>query len=752
MPSVGSHTLAFALLSPGFAVAGLLLAALPIIIHILNRRRFKTVSWAAMEFLLRAMRKNRRRLRFEQWLLLVTRCALLVLLGLALARPLACESGALAGLGRRTALDVIVIDNSYSMGYEVDKAGAKTHLDRAKAIAKAILSRSDSGGTSASIIVAGRPAKSLFGTPTYDLQSAVSAVDRIEQSYAATDLAGALDAALKLAREHPEQPNRNLYILTDGTRSAFQGSQSSQLKELGPQLAQMYHLAVYNLAQGSAQWNAAVTGLSPASNLVTDKFPSDFKATIRCFGLVRDASVQWRLDDHVLGDPQPVHLDATTDVTQSHASFPSGGPHVLALRLFDEDRLQVDNQFQRVVDVTSELKTLIVEGKHGATELEGSGAFLKLALAPPKNDKGDTDSYVSPELISDLELGNKVLTDYSAVLLAGVGQITASEADRLRDYVEHGGTLMFFMGDAVDKENYNSMLLPRKLIPGPLVKLVSVGTDQRGALFDFKPNGVVSRFLNEFARQPESGLDSAQVFTYWQIELPHDSTTETVLSYLPAAGAAPGAAEDPAITFQSVGQGHVVFVSTTASPDWTNLPAKLAYLPLIHELLTGSVRAGDYWMNLEVGQRLVIPPNVSLAGAPSLMNAAQQPVTVLEPDPNSPDVGARTYHSEPITKPGVYTLSLGNRQVPLAVNLPAEEEADVFVLDDGAIRKALGDAQMTMHGDELPTDAAAAANDRNDLGWWCMALLLAMIGFECFLAMRFGHYRRFETGMVVAGA
>ena len=95
-------------------------------------------------------------------------------------------------------------------------------------------------------------------------------------------------------------------------------------------------------------------------------------------------------------------------------------------------------------------------------------------------------------MISDLELGNKVLTDYSAVLLAGVGQITASEADRLRDYVEHGGTLMFFMGDAVDKENYNSMLLPRKLIPGPLVKLVSVGTDQRGAV----------RFQAQRRRQP----------------------------------------------------------------------------------------------------------------------------------------------------------------------------------------------------------------------------------------------------------
>src|SRR5580765_5394494 len=106
----------FSFLTPWFAVAGLLLMALPIIIHFLNRRRFKTVPWAAMEFLLRAMRKNRRRLRFEQWILLATRCLVLLLAGLALARPMGCKQSTLASLaGQRTGLHIIVIDNSYSM-------------------------------------------------------------------------------------------------------------------------------------------------------------------------------------------------------------------------------------------------------------------------------------------------------------------------------------------------------------------------------------------------------------------------------------------------------------------------------------------------------------------------------------------------------------------------------------------------------------------------------------------------------------
>src|SRR5687768_4485909 len=102
--------LAAPFVTPLFFGLGAAMVSIPIIIHILNRRRFKIVNWAAMEFLLRAMRKNRKRIRFEQWLLLATRCLVLLLLGTALARPLGCDDTALAALaGRKSALHVFVI-------------------------------------------------------------------------------------------------------------------------------------------------------------------------------------------------------------------------------------------------------------------------------------------------------------------------------------------------------------------------------------------------------------------------------------------------------------------------------------------------------------------------------------------------------------------------------------------------------------------------------------------------------------------
>src|SRR5256712_9373160 len=177
LPSI----VAFAFISPAFFAAGVLLVSIPIIIHILNRRRFKTVNWAAMEFLLRALRRNRRRLRFEQWVLLAVRCLVLFFLGLALARPLACRDTALASLAaRRAGLHVIVVDNSYSMAYESDRPGAKTNLDQAKILAKGIIDRLSRGGESVAIITTARPATAVLGAPIYDLQAAKDAVDRIE--------------------------------------------------------------------------------------------------------------------------------------------------------------------------------------------------------------------------------------------------------------------------------------------------------------------------------------------------------------------------------------------------------------------------------------------------------------------------------------------------------------------------------------------------------------------------------------------
>jgi hypothetical protein len=448
------------------------------------------------------------------------------------------------------------------------------------------------------------------------------------------------------------------------------------------------------------------------------------------------------VDDQWLEGGGAIHLDAATpDQVQSKARFTTGGPHIISAQITDDDRLAVDNARFRVVDVAAELKVLIVEGKRGINPLEGSGAFLSAALAPMRvaepGKPPQSNSYVSPDLITDFELSNKVLTDYSAIILAGVGAFTPQQADGLAAFVKQGGTLMLFMGEMVDRENYNAVLLPRKLLPGQLVKTMSVGADEKAFNFDFKPNGVLHPFLNVFANQENTGLDNAAVYTYIQADVDPKIGAERVLDYVPRANQP---AKDPAITVQNLGQGRVVFVSTSANADWTSFPNKQAYVPLMHELLAGSVKTGDGWMNLSTDQPLEIPPTIRITSAPMLTDPTGAPIVV---DPDTRD-GRTIYHTAPLKKPGVYKLSLGDRQVPIAVNVPAAEEANVTTITDQAIRHALGDIDLSIQGADLPVEEAAA-REGNDFSWWCMAAVLALVCFECFIAMKFGHYHRSES-------
>ncbi len=726
-----------AFVTPAFALAGLLLASIPLIIHLLNRRRYKVVSWAAMEFLLQAMRKNRRRLRFESWLLLAMRCLVLALLGLALSRPLGCQSSTLAAMaGQRSGLHVIVIDNAYSMGYEADRPDAKTQLDQAKKLAKGLIDRLAPGSESVAIITSGKPAVAITPSPIFDLQAAKSAVDRIALSFSSTDLQGALTLAQNIATTESRQPNKSLYLLDDSTRSTWQGPTAQSVESLGRALGAVYHITHYDLSR-PGQWNHAVIDLHPVANLTRVGFPNDFAATVHGYGSSPQVIANWKLD----GQPLPGAKSLTPQpdsepITLGDAPIKEGGPHVISLELASDNRLNIDDTRNRVVDVASELKVLIVEGERGIGPLDGSGAFLQLALSPPSdtNTGGQprSTSYVSAERISDLEFPTKVLSNYRAVILAGVGQISPQEGDQLKAFVEQGGSLMLFMGDAVSGDSYNQSLLTRGLLPGPLTKRIGDMNGQKTYLFDFKPKGNLDPLLHAFAGQENTGLETAQVYAYWQVDLSADGKARRVLNYLPDEKSH----VDPAITVQDVGRGRVVFFSTSANAAWTSFPAKPAYITLIHEMIAGTVSSGDAWMNLTVGDSLEIPPTLALTTAPTLKDP-QQVEVVLTP----PTDATASYRSKPLARPGLYTLTTGVRRYPIAVNVPAVDEADIRPVNGDAIRKAMGDVDVNLESDQLPAEEMNLAAG-NDYGWSIMLIVLSILGCECLLALRMGHYKR----------
>src|SRR5881394_2959969 len=146
---------------------GLAAVSVPIIIHLLNRRKFQKVVWAAMRFIQASVEKNQKRMRLEDMILLALRCLLLALLALALSRP-AILSNASDVFGQSKVTAVIILDNSRSMGMS---DGTTTRLEKARRAAEQTLD-SMPPGSAAAVFLASDHVQVAIPEPTYDLNLA----------------------------------------------------------------------------------------------------------------------------------------------------------------------------------------------------------------------------------------------------------------------------------------------------------------------------------------------------------------------------------------------------------------------------------------------------------------------------------------------------------------------------------------------------------------------------------------------------
>ncbi|HWP35873.1 MAG TPA: BatA domain-containing protein, partial [Thermodesulfobacteriota bacterium] len=95
---------------------GLAAAAIPVVIHLVGRRRAPVHRFPALAYLAAARRKRARHLTLRHLLLLALRTAALVLLAVALARPLLSLGGSPAAAALEPVTTVVIVDTSMSMG------------------------------------------------------------------------------------------------------------------------------------------------------------------------------------------------------------------------------------------------------------------------------------------------------------------------------------------------------------------------------------------------------------------------------------------------------------------------------------------------------------------------------------------------------------------------------------------------------------------------------------------------------------
>jgi len=590
--------------------------AVPIIIHLLSRRRFQRVVWAAMRFVKVSTEKNQRRMLVEDMILLAIRCLMLALLALAVARP-AMRSTTHNVFGQSKVTAVIVLDNSASMGVS---DGVQTRFDKARKVAEQAVDALPSG-SAAAVILASDVAKEVIKEPTHDLNLARKAVREAPLSDRATDLFPSIEKALETLKGR-SAIRKEIYVITDGQLAGWRqlGDIQKTLKTAKEQTGEQQVSAHLVLVSDSEERNLGVSGLVLSSGLAPLNRPLRFEAQVANYGKqeAKDIKVSLLVDSASADEVTiPSIPPGGTRSVPLNTRLKTEGWHNITARI-GGDRFPGDDTRTLAVRAIREIRVLMVDGEPGTEPRESETFFLGHALVPVSTEEAE-QYYVKTSTIAPAEMAGTRFDDFDSVVLANVPDFSADTATALENFVKRGGGLLIFPGAKVNPTSYNQQLASvRKLLPATFGEARGDAAQDEKFL-TFQTKGYDHPIVALWNDGNAGTLASARFFRTFELNLlaaPASETTDksgkqaaskgTSSTNTLASLAAPKAIlrfsdGSIAVAERALGLGRVVMFASTADTAWNDLAVRPAFVPLLHRTLGTLIQRHDEGANVRVG-------------------------------------------------------------------------------------------------------------------------------------------------------
>ncbi len=589
MPTFGIDAL-----SPWFAAAG----SIPIIIHLLNRQQYRRVRWAAMEFLLAALKKVRRRLQFENLLLLLIRILILALLGLALARPV-FERTPLAMMATSDTHVVIAIDNSYSMGLQ---QGGKTPYERAQETARELVRGvAPKEGDKVTVIAMNDHPTFLIGK---DPSDQVDTAEKYVADLALSDYGTSVPKTVTLVQEalkNGHNSRKKVYLITDMQRGSWM-PEDADVKLIREQLAALTaeehtEVTIVDVGVDGAQ-NVGVDGITPGVRVIGTDRPVTFWTRFRNFGTSQRDSLPYNFIVDGSKEPKTVSLGAQGKVDDACVfQFREPGAHTVEIEV-EGDPLPGDNRHYYAVNVRDHLSILLVNGEAGEG-FENEIVYLKYALAPTEDESEKVSIYKTEEIgegtFNTPELD---VRKYDLVILANVAAVSDQKVQNLEQFVAAGGGLLVFLGDHVDRISYNQQLWRdgKGLLPAELTEVLGDDVAEAGLEKVDLSHPIVSSQL-----AVHSQLLGQLKANHWFGSKPNETMPDTKV-----VARFDDPASSPAIVEKQFQRGKTLLVTTTADAEWARWVGFQAYVILVDQasLYLASQAMGA--RNVTVGEPIVL--------------------------------------------------------------------------------------------------------------------------------------------------
>ncbi len=559
-------------------LAGLLAAALPIIIHLINRRKAVVRPFPALRLLRESHERIAHSIKLRQWILLALRVLAIIALTLALAKPFVFSSQGMTAEERMPTAVAIVVENGLPM--EVDDWW-------------------DTAQSKADDEIRGlRPWDEAIVVPTSgDLPHESLSDDRSRLRDAAAGLTlrqdpGDLTDALTVADQRlatSDRPNRRIVVIGSDTDAAVDETRDLDLR------APIDYRSVRSDRDPAD--NLSIADLSVQRDGTSGDDRWQVQVTVENHGPTDRSGIELSLildEDPV--EAASVSIDAgrserhTFEVQLDNPRLTTG--HV---QLQDDQGLQSDNRWHFVIHPRHSMRVLLVNGSPSSVPYDDELFFLTRAIEP-LTQRG---TGLSPSLTTADGLLNHDLDDYDVVLLANLRRPSNDQARALREFVEAGGGLMITMGDQVDEDAYNQHL--SDLLPRPLrgIKLLAERGDPDAPIKATRLGHPQRQHpLFRDSDLPGTGaLSNVSVYQYMLLDpAPSERQAQVLMTYQDNA---------PALVERPVGRGRVLLWTTSIDRDWTDFPVRTTYLPLISQSLTHLARrtAADVDEEFRVGQR-----------------------------------------------------------------------------------------------------------------------------------------------------
>jgi hypothetical protein len=586
-------------LHAGLAAAGLAAVSIPILIHLLLRQRRRPIPWAAMRFLLEAYRRQRRKLRLQQIILLAVRCLVIALLALALGRPALERAAALGGGGR----DVYVMIDT-GLASSARDASGRTALDRMKDAAGRILA-SLGPGDRAGLVTLGAPSREIVAPASADTPAVRAALEDLRPTDGATSLPAALERLLtRLDAEGAGSGRRATVVVLSEFREG-----SLDLSRPAPALDEYRggEVEVLTLAPADVSLdNVQVVGVEPSRRLIVtgegdrageglaritlrrtgDALEGGRVTTVRLrvwgesAGLgpvVAQENVSWKAGE------RETRASLRFDVERVSSSVGTGiGDTASAVALvaeIDRDPVVADNTWRRPVRVVDAMDVGIVHrrrfGSEGGAAALAAADWARIALTPTATVPVETRD-LEPDAL-DLP----VLRSLDALILAEPHLIDARGWERVRGFAGAGGLVVVWPGEDQTVHLWTDAFVAAMGLEWEIAREPTEHAGEGGARIATRdaPDGLLGLLAAELGELAAPvAIDRS---------LPPTSLDRDARVLLRLDDGTPWL-----VATNVAGRGAVVYLASAPTLGWTDLPARPLMVPLMHEILRQGLGEG----------------------------------------------------------------------------------------------------------------------------------------------------------------